>query len=93
VPIPDPQLGRRRKQVVLEGDVPSPVNPPSACNFHPRCPRFHAGHCDVETPALRPLAPEHVAACHYPLEHWPMSEEEMRRAAAPRSEAAAEPVR
>jgi oligopeptide/dipeptide ABC transporter ATP-binding protein len=79
VPIPNPELGRLRKPVVLEGDVPSPINPPSACNFHPRCPRFREGHCDVETPELRALGRDHRAACHYPLEGWPMTEEEMRR--------------
>jgi oligopeptide/dipeptide ABC transporter ATP-binding protein len=79
VPIPNPELGRQRQQVVLEGDVPNPINPPAACNFHPRCPRFHEGHCDVETPELRPLGPDQRAACHYPLEHWPMTAEEMRR--------------
>jgi oligopeptide/dipeptide ABC transporter ATP-binding protein len=92
VPIPNPELGRRRKHVVLEGDVPSPINPPSACNFHPRCPRFREGHCDVEPPALRPRGPDHLAACHYPLEHWPMTEAEMRRAAAPEPAVTAEPV-
>jgi oligopeptide transport system ATP-binding protein len=82
VPIPDPAVGRQRKQVVLEGDVPNPINPPAACNFHPRCPRFHEGHCDVETPELRSLGPSsHRAACHYPLEKWPMTSEEMRRGA------------
>jgi oligopeptide/dipeptide ABC transporter ATP-binding protein len=80
VPIPNPELGRQRKPIVLEGDVPSPINPPSACNFHPRCPRFREGHCDVETPELRPLGGrDHRAACHYPLEGWPLSEDEMRR--------------
>jgi oligopeptide/dipeptide ABC transporter ATP-binding protein len=79
VPIPNPELGRARKQIVLEGDVPSPINPPSGCNFHPRCPRFREGHCDVEPPPLYPFGDGQVAACHYPLEHWPMSEEEMRR--------------
>ncbi len=88
VPIPDPELGRQRKRVVLEGDVPSPINPPSACWFHPRCPRFREGHCDVETPELLPRGgPGHVVACHYPLERWPMSEEDIRRPAA-----AVEPV-
>ena len=73
VPIPDPERGRQRIHVVLEGDVPNPINPPSACSFHPRCPRFHEGHCDVDTPELRPIAGNgHVAACHYPLERWPM---------------------
>ena len=51
VPIPNPKLGRERAQVVLEGDVPSPLNPPAACWFHPRCPRFRPGHCDVVSPA------------------------------------------
>jgi peptide/nickel transport system ATP-binding protein len=80
VPIPDPEVGRGRKRIVLEGDVPSPINPPSACWFHPRCPRFREGHCDVETPPLYEFGDGHVAACHYPLERWPMTEEEMRRA-------------
>jgi ABC-type dipeptide/oligopeptide/nickel transport system ATPase component len=66
--------------VVLQGDVPNPINPPSACNFHPRCPRFREGHCDVETPELTPKAGSaHLAACHYPLEKWPMTAEEMQR--------------
>ncbi len=79
VPIPDPEAGRERKQIVLEGDVPNPINPPSGCWFHPRCPRFHEGHCDVEEPPLYPFGDDHVAACHYPLEHWPMTADEMRR--------------
>jgi peptide/nickel transport system ATP-binding protein len=97
VPIPNPELGRARKPIVLQGDVPSPLNPPSACNFHPRCPRFQEGHCDVEPPPLYPFGDGHVAACHYPLESWPLSEDEMRRpssrpASAPSAEAA-EPTR
>src|SRR5512133_549267 len=87
VPIPDPELGRAREKVVLEGDVPSPINPPSACWFHPRCPRFREGHCDVETPPLYEFGDGHVAACHYPLERWPMTDDEMRNATgAPMSE-------
>jgi oligopeptide transport system ATP-binding protein len=80
VPIPNPVLGRARKKVVLEGDVPSPVNPPSGCRFHPRCPRFVEGHCDVEDPPLRSFRVGQYAACHYPLERWPLPEEEFRRA-------------
>jgi oligopeptide/dipeptide ABC transporter ATP-binding protein len=83
VPIANPELGRRREAIVLEGDVPSPVNPPSACHFHPRCPRFVEGHCDVEEPPLYPFGDGHVAACHYPLERWPMGADEMRRAGTP----------
>jgi oligopeptide/dipeptide ABC transporter ATP-binding protein len=81
VPIPNPELGRLRQAIVLEGDVPSPVNPPSACRFHPRCPRFQAGHCDVEEPLLRPVSETHSAACHYPLERWPMTVDEIRHPA------------
>jgi oligopeptide/dipeptide ABC transporter ATP-binding protein len=79
VPIPNPELGRARKPIVLQGDVPSPLNPPAACNFHPRCPRFQEGHCDVEEPPLYSFGTNHSAACHYPLETWPLTEEEMRR--------------
>jgi peptide/nickel transport system ATP-binding protein/oligopeptide transport system ATP-binding protein len=68
----------KRQRIVLTGDVPSPVSPPPACVFHPRCPRFEPGHCDVETPLLRPFEGDHEAACHYPVERWPMTEEELR---------------
>ena len=78
VPIPNPKLGRERQPIVLEGDVPNPINPPTACRFHPRCPRFHEGHCDVEEPQLYPFGPGHSAACHYPLERWPMTADEIR---------------
>ena len=78
VPVPDPEA-RGKKKVVLEGDVPNPINPPSACWFHPRCPRFQEGHCDVETPPLYSFSDGQFAACHYPLEGWPLTEEEMRR--------------
>jgi oligopeptide/dipeptide ABC transporter ATP-binding protein len=78
VPRPTAEGGRQR--IVLSGDVPSPVAPPSACVFHPRCPRFHEGHCDVDLPQLRELEPRHEAACHYPLERWPMTENEIRQA-------------
>jgi oligopeptide/dipeptide ABC transporter ATP-binding protein len=83
VPIPNPERGRARKAVVLEGDVPSPINPPEACHFHPRCPRFHAGHCDVDEPPLYSFGEDHVAACHYPLERWPLPEDEFRRGGEP----------
>jgi oligopeptide/dipeptide ABC transporter ATP-binding protein len=77
-PIANPELGRKREPVVLEGDVPSPVNPPSACHFHPRCPRFVEGRCDVDEPELTSIGGDHVVACHYPLERWPMNADEMR---------------
>jgi oligopeptide/dipeptide ABC transporter ATP-binding protein len=80
VPIADPELGRSRKQMVLEGDVPSPLNPPQACRFHPRCPRFVDGKCNVDTPPLEPIgAEDHLAACHFPLERWPLTDEEFRQ--------------
>jgi oligopeptide/dipeptide ABC transporter ATP-binding protein len=88
VPIPDPQLGRQRQAIVLEGDVPNPINPPAACRFHPRCPRFVEGRCDVEEPLLRSFGPDHEAACHFPLERWPMTADEIRRHGPPAAEAA-----
>ncbi len=89
VPIADPTLGRSRHQIVLTGDVPSPLNPPAACRFHPRCPRFVDGTCNVDEPELKPVtgASDHRFACHFPLEHWPMSEEEFRRSRAAASSA------
>jgi oligopeptide/dipeptide ABC transporter ATP-binding protein len=67
VPVPDPALARESKRQILGGDVPSPSNPPSACRFHTRCPKFVAGHCDVVEPLLEQKAPNDLAACHYPL--------------------------
>ena len=67
VPIPD--MNKKKERVVLEGDVPSPVNPPSGCRFHPRCPlRAELGDpaiCADETPALLELGGGHLAACHF----------------------------
>ncbi len=77
VPRPDVESGQQR--IVLSGDVPSPIDPPSACVFHPRCPRFQRGRCDVETPLLRGFERDHEAACHFPVEHWPMTPEELKR--------------
>ncbi len=61
IPIPDPTL--RRKRIILPGDVPSPVNPPQGCRFHPRCPRFMAGLCDVEEPPEFEPEPAHFTKC------------------------------
>ena len=80
VPRPTTAGQAERERIVLSGDVPSPIAPPAACVFHPRCPRFHAGQCDVETPLLRELGPHQEAACHYPLERWPMTDAEIRQA-------------
>jgi oligopeptide/dipeptide ABC transporter ATP-binding protein len=67
VPVPDPRLARNKARQVLGGDVPSPTNPPNACRFHTRCPKFVEGHCDVEEPLLERKDGGNVAACHYPL--------------------------
>jgi len=61
VPIPDPTVKRNR--IILSGDVPSPINPPSGCRFHTRCPYAEAL-CKVEIPAMRELGPGHSVACH-----------------------------
>ena len=67
VPIPDPRANAARKQVVLEGDVPSPANPPPACRFHTRCPRA-TEICTQEEPPLIDHGNDHYAACHHPLD-------------------------
>ncbi len=67
VPIPDPRLERERKRIVLEGDVPSPLNPPSGCSFHPRC-QLAKDICSKEAPPLKDYGgegKEHFAACFF----------------------------
>jgi oligopeptide transport system ATP-binding protein len=65
VPIPDPNENRAREPVILEGDVPSPANPPKACRFHTRCP--HATDiCSQDEPPLVDYGKGHWAACHHP---------------------------
>jgi oligopeptide/dipeptide ABC transporter ATP-binding protein len=61
VPLPDPDA--KRKRIILSGDVPSPINPPSGCRFHTRCP-YVEPRCRVEEPAMREVRPGHHVACH-----------------------------
>jgi oligopeptide transport system ATP-binding protein len=63
VPIPDPVKESRRQRIILEGDVPSPANPPRGCRFHPRCP-LAIDICKQEEPEWREVAPDHWVACH-----------------------------
>ena len=66
VPIPDPDLSEKRERIVLQGDVPSPINPPSGCRFHPRC-RYATEICQQVEPPLTDYGNGHLAACHHPL--------------------------
>jgi oligopeptide transport system ATP-binding protein len=66
IPIPDPDLSAQRERIVLQGDVPSPVEPPSGCRFHPRC-RYATEICTQVEPPLVDHGGGHLAACHHPL--------------------------
>jgi len=64
-PVPDPRVERSRERIVLVGELPSPVHPPTGCPFHTRCPIAQFPLCSVETPALRPkISDQHLVACH-----------------------------
>ena len=63
VPVPDPEVSRSRQRIVLEGDIPSPMNPPTGCRFHTRCP-YATDRCKEEVPPFREYEPNHWAACH-----------------------------
>lgn len=65
IPVPDPDVEAKRKRIILEGDVPSPVNPPPGCNFHPRCWKAQAI-CREVIPPLEAKQQNHYAACHFP---------------------------
>ncbi|QBD82132.1 ATP-binding cassette domain-containing protein [Ktedonosporobacter rubrisoli] len=65
IPVPDPDIEAKRKRIILEGDVPSPANPPSGCNFHPRCWKAQAI-CREVIPPLEEKQSNHYAACHFP---------------------------
>jgi peptide/nickel transport system ATP-binding protein len=72
IPVPDPEKERSRHRIILEGDLPSPANPPSGCRFRTRCQKFAGDLSDAErqlcidqSPSLTPMGPDHQAACHY----------------------------
>ncbi|HEV2580727.1 MAG TPA: oligopeptide/dipeptide ABC transporter ATP-binding protein [Ktedonobacteraceae bacterium] len=65
IPVPDPEKESKRKRIILEGDVPSPVNPPPGCNFNPRCWKAQEI-CREVIPPLEEKQPNHFAACHFP---------------------------
>ncbi len=71
IPVPDPRKERERRRIILAGDVPSPVNPPSGCRFRTRCPKFvglttdEQKRCIDEVPSLKDRGHGHPSACHY----------------------------
>ncbi len=65
VPIPDPVIERERKPLLLQGDLPSPANPPAACRFHTRCPYVQPTRCRDKRPELRDFGGGHTVACHF----------------------------
>jgi oligopeptide/dipeptide ABC transporter ATP-binding protein len=70
LPVADPDLADSRRRILLTGDVPSPIDPPSGCRFHPRCPKARA-ECSATEPALEARggdARTHRTACHFPVE-------------------------
>jgi oligopeptide/dipeptide ABC transporter ATP-binding protein len=73
VPVPDPAKESRRERILLLGDLPSPINPPSGCVFHTRCPKYRSllseserERCRTDVPGLDARTPDHYVACHYP---------------------------
>lgn len=85
VPVPDPEVERKRERILLAGDLPSPADPPTGCRFHTRCPYRQPTRCDDERPALRELRPGRKVACHY-------AEEILAGSITPRLQHASDPV-
>jgi oligopeptide/dipeptide ABC transporter ATP-binding protein len=70
VPVPDPAIAATKERIILVGDVPSPIHPPSGCRFHPRCPKAQQ-RCVDENPDLTPRpgdSADHLTACHFPVD-------------------------
>ncbi len=63
IPLADPEQAARKKEIAMEGEIPSPLHPPEGCRFHTRCP-YATPRCRAESPALREVGPGHMAACH-----------------------------
>jgi oligopeptide/dipeptide ABC transporter ATP-binding protein len=66
VPVPEVDRPNKRERIVLVGDVPSPMKPPTGCRFHPRC-RYATQRCKTERPKLEPIGDGRQVACHFPL--------------------------
>ncbi|MGH3274535.1 MAG: dipeptide ABC transporter ATP-binding protein, partial [Streptosporangiaceae bacterium] len=69
IPVPDPEVARAMTKASIQGELPSPINPPSGCRFRTRCP-FAQERCAEEEPQLQSFGPGHVAACHFPLQNY-----------------------
>jgi oligopeptide/dipeptide ABC transporter ATP-binding protein len=72
VPVPDPDIAKARRRVILEGDIPSPANPPVGCNFNTRCP-IAQEICFKDEPDYREIQPRHWVACHFADQFLPQT--------------------